>query len=137
MICCKIVTNFSSQEGNFAGLLERLGNRGAVLWEQGVLYFADVEKDTDEKKIVSILKKSGYKKSFIDEYCKDNPPHENEYVDGWINDKLIRICYNKCEQESVEVFKNVSKGLDILNAEIDKIEEQNSKKKKSKDKLGD
>ena len=127
MICCKIVTNFSSVEGKFSELLQKLGSKGSVLWEGNNLYFADVENDTDEKKLTSILKRCGYKKSFIDEYWKDNLPHESDNINGWVNDKLIKICYNKYQQESQEVFKNVSKGLDILNAEIDLIEKKHKK----------
>lgn len=121
MICCKIIANFSSKEGQFSVLLNKLGSLGDVLWDNNSLFFADVENDISEKKILSIIKKSGYGKGYIDIYTKENSPHENDYINGWINDKLIKICYNKCEQESQKIFKDISVGLDILNEEIDAI----------------
>lgn len=128
MICCKIVTNFSTTQGKFSGLMQSLRSQGCVLWEDGCLYFADTEKNLDKKKVGNIVKKNGYSDFYIDVYSKDNEPHENDSVNGWLNDKLVKICYNECENQNQEVFRNISIGLDMLSEEIKDLSEKSKKK---------
>lgn len=122
MIVCKIISKFTS--GNFKDLSKKLLEQGYSLLEKDTLYFADIESNFDTKKISRILKSCGYANFYIEEFNKDNQPKESEFINGWILDKIIKINYAKCEQESQEVFRNISKGLDLLNEEIKKIKNQ-------------
>lgn len=134
MICCKIVTNFNNKEGNFKGILDALADRGSLLWENNYLFFTDVEgKETTIKKINSILKKNGYPNYYIEIYDKQNQPKETENINNWLNDKLIKINYYTYENQSQELFKNISKGLDILDEHIKQIEQQEQENKKEEE----
>lgn len=124
MICCKIIADYSNTEASFSKLCEFLAKKGDFLWSGNVMYFADTEGDTTEKKITTGYKKAGYTKIFIDPYDVKTEPREDESVKGWITDKLTKIYYQQYERENQAVFKNIDKGLDALNIEIDKLAEQ-------------
>ena len=122
MICCKIVTNYNSEQGKFQQLWETLAKRGDLLWENGTLYFADCKDCTTDSLIGKILKKCGYDNYFIDIYNKDNQPRfETEVANNWLNEKLIKINFNTYERANQEMLKNVSKGLDQLDEILDNI----------------
>ncbi len=128
MICCKISTNYNSPDASFGGLVKGLSKIGDVLWDNGFVYFGCVdEPSVDAKKISQILRKNGYKEFYIDSYTKENQPHDGDYINGWVSDKLIKINYKKYEDESQAVFRNISRGLDLLNNEIARLHEEQSK----------
>ena len=70
MICCKIVANYNSTEGNFSGLIKDLGKKGEILF-QDCLFFSDCVNNIDKKFISKVLKKNNYKEFFINEYTED------------------------------------------------------------------
>lgn len=54
--------------------------------------FADTTGNTTEHKIIRILKKNGYLKSYLDIYSKENPPREtDDSVNSWLLTKLTAI----------------------------------------------
>ena len=134
MICCKIVTDFNNVNGKFGQLLTKLGKYGDVLWESGSMFFANTEdEEFDEKKLERILKQSGYKKFFLNIYSKDNEPRENDNINGWLYDRIIKINYISCERESQKIFKDISHGLDLLDEmleeELTKIRQEKNNTK--------
>lgn len=132
MICCKITTDFDIEQGNFSGLLEKLGKLGEIYWESGKLFFADVENDkTDKNTIARVLRKNGYQDFFIQIYTNPDQLKEGDYIDGWIAGKLIKIQYENFERTNQEVLKNIKTGLDMLNTEIDQIREKALAEEKS------
>jgi len=121
MICCKIIFDYQNPQGDFKLLLEKLGSYGDVLWDQHTLYFSDTSGNITEQQIVSVIQSCKYSKIFIDSYDRNNQPnYENDYVMGWLTDHLMKISYNLCEQASQKTFQDISKGLDILNEQLDK-----------------
>lgn len=134
MICCKIMANYGNPAGDFGKLLASLGKCGDILYENDAIFFGDTENlGTDEKKIRQIFKKSGYKDLFILVYTKENPPKESDGLNGWITDKLMKINYKQYEIQSQEVFRNTSKGLDILENEIDDMIRNRQRKEEGND----
>lgn len=130
MICCKIITDYNNIHGNFNQLLKDLTSCGDFLWENNSLYFSNTyEYEVNKKTLIQILKKNGYDDFFINIYSKNNEPNENENINGWIYDKLIKINYKCYEHESQELFKNISKGLDMLDEEIADIKRKTNKYK--------
>lgn len=124
MICCKITTNYQDPNGNFEVLMEKLSNLGECLWSEGNLYFSDVVNDkTNHTTVGKILKKAGYKQFYILEYSRTVEPNEDDSINSWIFDKLIKINYQQCERQSQKTFHEISKGLDILDSIIDQFEE--------------
>lgn len=121
MICCKIIADYSNEQGSFSKLCELLAKKGDFLWEGNVMYFADTELDTTERQIINCVKKAGYTKVFVDTYDAKHEPHEDERIKGWITDKLTKIYYQQYEQENQEVFRTIDRGLDALNVEIDEL----------------
>ena len=131
MICCKIITNFSSGQGRFGELVKGLGKYGEILWAEDTLYFADTENDSTDRGTVSrLLKKYGFKEHYIEEYNKENPPKKDEAIGGWLYDRLVKIAYVACERESQKVFREISKGLDMLDAEVEEIYKQQKQEEK-------
>lgn len=123
MICCKIIADYNSDSGNFSKLLQLLGQCGDFLWTDNALFFSNVDDfDFTEKQIVKILRKANYPQYFINIYSKKNQPSENEEVNAWLLNKLMRINYQMYERESQEAFRDISHGLDLLNDEIEKIQ---------------
>lgn len=138
MICCKIITDFSNTSASFGKLLNSLARIGESLWIDNCLFFADVDGNTDEKKVASAVRKAGYTKVYVDEYTKDNPPKESDYVNGWLTDKIVKIIYKQCEDKSQEIFRNTMKGLDMINVEIERLSKIKAKKaQKAKNKKED
>ena len=134
MICCKIIADYSNKEASFNKLCTLLGKIGDWIWESGCMYFADTEGDTDEKKIIRIVKKAGYRKVFVDCYDKDNEPQENEYVKGWLSDKVMKIYYNQVEKDNQEEFRRMQKIIQYFDKELDKaIEELKKDLEKTED----
>lgn len=132
MICCKIITNFNDAHGNFEKLLNTLSSYGEVLWENGYIFFGDTEHDeVNEKKVQKILKNSGYMSFFINTYAKENQPNETDDINGWLTDKLIKINYVQYERHSQQIFKDISKGLDILNQQVDELQLQQQKRRRN------
>ncbi len=121
MICCRIITNFLAEQGHFSQLCKFLGKKGDWMWHSDSLYFADTEGSTDEKTIMRLVKKAGYKQPYIEVYDKDNEPHDNDEIKAWVADKLIKIYYLQFERDHQKVLQETSKGLQELNKEIDAI----------------
>ena len=121
MICCKIITNFSTEQGNFGQLCSFLGKKGSWMWHGGSMYFADVEGPTDEKTIIKLVKKAGYKQPYVDVYDANNEPHDNDEVHAWVADKLMKIYYLQFERDNQQVLQETSKGLQELNRELDNM----------------
>lgn len=128
MICCKIIADFNLPTGKFAEFLGELSLKGDFLWENNILYFGDTFGETNYKSIEKLLKKTGYPKYFIYEYGKDNSPQETERINGWLLDKIVRINYMQYERTSQEVFHNISKGLDMLEEEINVLKNKEVQK---------
>ncbi|MBO7732380.1 MAG: hypothetical protein J6S67_07500 [Methanobrevibacter sp.] len=123
MICCKITADYVNPQGNFNKLLQSLAQYGSFLWEDNNLYFSNVDDlDVNQNKVALILKKSGYRDHFIFVYDKEHEPRESEYINGWILDKLIKINYNLYENQSQELFRNISHGLDLLDEELERLQ---------------
>jgi hypothetical protein len=98
MICCKIISNFQDKNISLAKILKSLGSLGYLIWDGQSIFFADVSSyQIDESKIRSLLRKCGVKSLYINVYDKDNQPRENDEIDAWILDKLIKINYKLCE----------------------------------------
>ena len=128
MICCKIVTNYNSEEGSFGRLCDSLSKKGEFIWNNGSLYFADCYGKINSKDIKRIVKKNGYGDCFIDEYTKENPPqHETEFINGWLTDKIVKINYSTYEQVNQQLFKNISRELDQLDKTLDSMIEKKRK----------
>ena len=139
MICCKIIADYSNEQGSFSKLCELLAKKGDFLWEGNVMYFADTEAETTERQIINCVKKAGYTKVFVDIYDVKHEPHEEERVKGWIADKLTKIYYQQYEHDNQEVFRTIDRGLDALNVEIDELtkkaaEEAQAESKNTEDK---
>lgn len=125
MICCKIITNFDDPNGSFSGVLEDLGKLGDIYWQNGTMFFADVENDkTNKSKVARILKNNGYQDFYIQVYTNPDQIKEGDYIDGWIAGKLVTIQYETFERANQEVLHNIMTGLDMLNTEIDKLREE-------------
>lgn len=132
MICCKIIADFDNPNGSFKGLLEKLSEYGEVLWENNHLFFGETSTDfLTEKKIINILKKNNYTKFFVDIYSKDNQPKESDGINGWLNDKLIKINYNMYEKENQQMLKETMIGLDMLEKMVDQLHLEQDKEVKS------
>ena len=122
MICCKIVANYNSTEGNFSGLIKDLGKKGEILF-QDCLFFSDCVNNIDKKFISKVLKKNNYKEFFTNEYTEENQPQESEFINGWLFDKLIKISYNMYEKVNQEKLREISDKIDFLTEELKKLEE--------------
>ena len=123
MICCKIVTNLKNEKINI--LLNKLAEKGNFIIYGKSIYFCDPESDFSEKDLKKMLKKYGFLEHFIETYDKDNPPQENEDINGWIYNEIMKLNYNMCEKESQKVFHEIWKGLDLLDEEIEHIKKNN------------
>lgn len=133
MICCKIISDFNSSKGNFTQLCYLLNNYGDVYFSNNILYFGDSQnRKTNEKSINRILKKAGYDKFFITVYNKENQPNETEEeINTWLNSHLLQINYCLYEDESQEVFRNILKGLDILDQNLQEIAAKQEQEKEN------
>lgn len=121
MICCKIITDYIKVGKNFSKIFEELSNRGSVLWENRCFYFANVEdKNVTDKTIKKIFKKYECDNAFIIKYDKNYQPLENDSVNWWLNDKLIKIGYVEAEECHQEELKKMSQQL----TELEKLLEQ-------------
>ena len=122
MICCKIITNFADPNIYISKLLKQLGSQGWVVWNGKEIYFANTtQQDVTEKTVQKILRKCGVASWYINIYDQHNEPRETEEMNGWVWDKLIKINYQQCEDSQQQVFRNIMKGLDALEVEIDQL----------------
>ena len=120
MICCKIIANFNDPRGKFSALLQGLSKMGDFLFENGTLFFANVDDPkVAEARIKSLIARAGYHNFVVFTYDKDYQPRENEYINGWLTDKLVAINYHCYEQQSQAVFHRVAHGLDLLDKELE------------------
>lgn len=134
MICCKIVSDFNSATCKFSLLFESLGKYGDVFWHNGAVFFADCENiKTDKNKVARILKKCGCTDFYISVYTKDNEPQEDDEANIWLVSRLIKMNYNLYEYESQETFREISKGLDLLNEEVSKLRSQQKQEQEKKE----
>ncbi len=133
MICCKIITDFNNPNGSFDKLVQSLMKRGDFLWDSNALFFGDIENDTTEKQVANLLKKAGFNKFYIETYSQSDPPRESDFINGWLTDRIVRINYKMCEDESQKVFHDISKGLDLLNEEIDRLTLEAQQKSQEKE----
>lgn len=121
MICCKITSNFRGGSGNFGGLYKDLGKIGNLLYINGCLYFGSTLQKVDAKKIGSKMKRAGYLSFFIEEYSRDNEPHEENCVNGWLYDQIVAINARTYEIESQKEFRRISDALDEINKKTEEI----------------
>ena len=125
MICCKIMSNFNDGTVSIAKVLKTFGSLGWLIWDGQYIFFANVDSyEVDESKVRYLLKKNGVKSFYIQIYDKNTDLREKEDINAWILDKLIKINYKTYEDRSQEVFRNISKGLDMLDAEIKRVAQQ-------------
>lgn len=130
MICCKIITNFDN--GDFNELISKIAVAGDFLFANNYLFFCDTESDISEKKIKSLLKRSGYQEFYINVYDQKNPPKETDDINAWLLNKIMKMNYNQCERENQKVFQEISKGLDLLEVDIQNIKNTALQKKEQK-----
>lgn len=121
MICCKIITNLNQGSSEVNKLFQKLFKKGDYLVSAGYIYFCDSEFNTDKNTVAKILRSCGFKDFYIDVYTEQNPPKENDEINAWLCNQLLKLNYNMFEQQSQEVFRNISKGLDVLEVELEKI----------------
>lgn len=121
MICCKITSNFRNGSGNFGGLYKNLGKIGNLLYINGCLYFGSTLQKVDGKKIGAKMKESGYPNYYIEEYNKDNEPHEENCINGWLYDQLVAINARAYEVASQKEFRRISDALDEIDRKTDEI----------------
>ena len=122
MICCKIIANFLDPNVYMSKLLKQFGACGWTVWNGKEIYFANtVDREIKEKTVKIILNRCGVRSHYINIYDQHNEPRETEEMNGWIWDKLIKINYKECEDSQQEVFRNIMKGLDALEIEIDSL----------------
>lgn len=121
MICCKITSNFRGKAGNFGSLYKELGKIGNLLYINGSLYFGSTLQKVDAKKVGARMKKAGYPMYFIEEYGKDNEPHEENCINGWLYDQLVAINARSYEEESQKEFHRIAKALEEINKKTDEI----------------
>ena len=133
MICCKIITDYNSSTGDFDKLVQSLMKKGDFLWDNNALFFGDIEGDTTEKQVGNLLKKAGFNKFYIETYSQTNQPRESDFINGWLMDRIVRINYKMCEDESQKVFHDISIGLDLLNEEIDRLTLEAQQKSQDKE----
>lgn len=119
MICCKIISDFNNANGDFTGVLETLGKIADLYWNGNYLFLGETESNLlSEKKIIKILKSKGYTKVFVDIYSKDNQPSEDDFINGWLTDKIIKINYALYEQENQKMLQDTMKGLEMLETAV-------------------
>lgn len=124
MICCKITADFG-KGGDFVRLIEKLSRSGDIYYRGKAMYFADVAGKADAKAVGRALRGAGYGRFFVEEFARDNPPNEgDDEITSWLTSKLIRMNYNACEERSQRAFRGISKGLDLLDAELDAMIEE-------------
>ena len=142
MICCKIIADYNNTAGSLNELCRLLSKKGDWTWNGDALFFADTEGEVEEKTVVRYVKKAGYTKVFVDVYDKNNEPHENESIKGWIIDKVTKIYYVQYTKENQKVLLETKKGLDEINRELDNMiidlkerahDKKNKKSKKTED----
>lgn len=121
MICCKITSDFRSGAGGFGALYKELGKIGNLLYINGSLFFGSTLQKVDAKKVGARMKKFGYPSFFIEEYGKDNEPHEENCINGWLYDQLVAINARTYEAESQKEFRRISKALDEINKKTEEI----------------
>ena len=121
MICCKIIANFNDKEGSFIDLCKRLAKKGDWMWRNGDMFFADTEGPTDEKAVIRMVKKAGYKKVYVDIYDVDNEPRESDDIKSWLGNRVMKIYYNQYEREHQQAMRETKVQLDALEAELDGI----------------
>ena len=120
MICCKIISDFNNKNGNFTGVLETLGKTAELYWNGNYLFLGETESNLlSEKKIIKILKSKGYTKVFVDIYSKDNQPSEDDFINGWLMDKIIKINYALYEKENQKMLQDTMEGLEMLDAAVE------------------
>lgn len=127
MIVCKIISNFQSTKGSFEKLYKGLSKLGNVLYAQNALYFGCENKSCTEKKVKSLLHSAGYDAYFVNVYTQENPPREDDYINGWIAEQLMRVNVKQFVESSQEEFHRIANALDKIeqftNAIVDKSKE--------------
>ena len=130
MICCKIITDFSAENASFSELCKLLGKKGDWLWSNNAMYFADIDGDTDEKKIGRIIRKAGYKKFFIDAFDEKHEPHAEDSEYMWIVDKVTKIFYTEFTRKNYQILKQTDEMVKNLDKELDKLIDEAIEKQK-------
>ena len=55
----------------------------------------------------------------MDIYSKDNQPSEDDFINGWLMDKIIKINYARYEQENQKMLQDTMEGLEMLDAAVE------------------
>lgn len=118
MICCKITANFNSNIGDFEKLCQYLDDHGSIMWANNNLFFGSLENDCSKKTISTIMKKSGYKEFFIQEFCRITDPKEDQHIMGWLWDYIIKITVKTAENTEQKEFGRLAEELDQFNKEL-------------------
>lgn len=130
MICCKIVADYKQQSLEFANIFGELNKIGDVLLDGRYFYFANTNRKTiTEKNVRKIFKKYGCSDVFIEKYDQDLQPRESDFVNWWIEDKLIKIGYVEFEEEEQEKMQFISEQLTELNEMLEQLKEKQEKQK--------
>lgn len=131
MICCKIIANFRQDSAlSKNSLIDLVSEAGDCLFSGNSLFFCSLEEEFDEKSLKKILKKCKITNYFINIYDQENPPRENDDVNIWLANKLIQMNYKKYEIESQKAFRDISKGLDMIDQELERMEKEEQEQRK-------
>ena len=134
MICCKIIANYKQVCLEFANIFKDLTQLGDVLWDNNYFYFANTsDVKINDKNIRKVFKKHNCSDIFIERYDKDYQPQENDNVNHWVEDKLIKIGYNEFEINGQQEMQSISKELRDLNNMLEQLKQSQSQTEETKE----
>ena len=120
MVCCKITGGFSRDGENFSKLFKRLSGLGGVISNKDIIYFGSDEDEVTEKTIRTALKRFGFSNSYIEVFDVNNQPKEDEYINGWLTDWLVKMEVKHFNKENQAKLRVIKQKLDELDQELDK-----------------
>lgn len=133
MVCCKVMADYRKLCEHFQQLFDEFGKRGDSLWHNRCFYFANVDdENVTEQTVRKIVKKYCGSDVFIECYNATHMPSEDEQVNWWIEDKLIKIGYIEIEIKYQEQFKTISQKLTDIENTLKQLDEVSRKNKQNK-----
>lgn len=117
MICCKIVAKYDDQNKSLSKLFDKLCAKGEILFSKGNLFYAS--ETYNEKDVRKIFKKSGYDNFYLEVYESEEQAQEEEYIRGWVIDKMTRMRFHKYYKENEAEIADLSEKLVALNKILD------------------
>lgn len=120
MVCCKITGGFSREGEKFSKLFKKLSGLGGVMAKGDVIYFGSDEEKVTEKTIRAALSRCGFSNSYIEVFDINNQPKEDDYINGWLTDWLVKMEMKHFNTENQANLRFIKQKLDELDAELDK-----------------